>query len=346
MTETNASQKKGETRAAGAALVPAAREETPRLERTQLAPAPPEDGQRIGERRAASLIPERTLSGRALVAVIAIMTFLASLAAGSVQLIAAASAGWTGEVGQDITIRLVPEAGQDVEPDLRRIAEAARRLRGVNAAEVMSRARTEKMLEPWLGTGLSLEDLPLPRLVVIKIDRAALDLSALRADIAALVPRAEVDDHRLWLARLATMANAMVLVGLVVLGLVLLATALAVVFATRGALAGSREVIEVLHLVGAEDGFIASEFQQGFLVRGLRGGMIGAAAAIVFFALAALFSRAMVDTPGGEQIGALFGTFALGPLGYVAILAIAGVVAMLTGLVSRITVFRVLAHTD
>ncbi len=142
------------------------------------------------------------------------------------------------------------------------------------------------------------------------------------------------------------MASAMVVVGLVIMLLVLVATALAIGFATRGAMAGNRQIIEVLDLVGATDGFIAREFQKHFLRLGLRGGALGAAAAMLAFWLAGFAAGRMADTPGGDQVEALFGTFALGLRGYLAVVAIALIVAATTAVVSRFTVFRNLRGLD
>ena len=70
--------------------------------------------------------------------------------------------------------------------------------------------------------------------------------------------------------------------------LVIAATMLSVTFATRGAMATNKTVIEVLHFVGAKNGFIAGNFQRHFLILGLEGGAIGGGAAIALFALAVL----------------------------------------------------------
>ena len=95
-------------------------------------------------------------------------------------------------------------------------------------------------------------------------------------------------------------------VGIVILVLMLAATVLSVIFATRGAMAGNRPIIEVLHFVGAEDGFIAGEFQRHFLLLGLKAAPSAAAAAMALFALAG--SPAGSRAPrGGDQTAALFG---------------------------------------
>src|SRR5262249_40632637 len=90
-----------------------------------------------------------------------------------------------------------------------------------------------------------------------------------------------------------------------VLLLVFAATVLSVAFATRAAIATNRPVIEVLHLIGANDSFIAAHFQRHFLQLGLKGGLIGGGSAIALFVLAELASGSFVGTAGGEQLAGL-----------------------------------------
>ena len=130
--------------------------------------------------------------------------------------------------------------------------------------------------------------------------------------------------------------------GLVTLifALVLMAMGLAVTFATRGAMAGNREILDVLHFVGAEDRFIAAQFQRHFLWLGLRGGGIGGGCAMIAFGLSGALSGSLLNSAESDQIQAMFGGFGLGYLGYLAILAIAAGVALLTAAISRTIVFR------
>ena len=89
-----------------------------------------------------------------------------------------------------------------------------------------------------------------------------------------------LDDHRGWIERMRAMAGTAVAVGVAILVLVIAATMLSVTFATRGAMATNKPVIEVLHFVGAKNGFIAGHFQRHFLLLGLQGGALGGGAAI------------------------------------------------------------------
>lgn len=294
-----------------------------------------------GLKRDLPLIPVDSAASRALVGVIAILAFLAALAGGAAHMVARASADWRGAISNEMTIQLRPDIRRDIEQDLTRAAEFARAQAAVATVSIVPRAESDRLLEPWLGTGLALTDLPVPRLIVLTIAPSSRpDVEALRQGLRRVAPTATLDDHRLWIGRLSTMANTLILAGVVVVLLVTAAAALAVAFATRGAMAGSHEAVEVLHLVGADDAFIAAEFQSRFLRLGLEGGAIGGIAALLVTIGIGWASISWSSGPGADQIKALFGSFEIGWTGYLIVSAIAAMVALIAGLVSRLTVRR------
>jgi len=291
-----------------------------------------------------SIVPADSIAGRALVAVVAIMTFLASLTLGAVVLVRAAAGEWQSAVGRELTIQVRPVEGRDTNAQVKKAADIAIAIPGIIGVRAYSQAEAARLLEPWLGTGLSLDDLPVPRLVVLRVaPERAPDLNALRKALAAEVPEASLDDHRDWVQRMRTMTRTAVATGLAVLALVVAATMLSVAFATRGAMAANRPVIEVLHFVGARDGFIAGQFQRHFLWLGLKGGLVGGSAAMLLFALAAFLADWLKGSPGEEQLAALFGGFGLGAAGYGSILGLIVLIAAVTAGTSRLTVYRTLA---
>jgi cell division transport system permease protein len=289
----------------------------------------------------APLIPRDSVAGRALVVVIAIMTFLACLTAGAALLVADASQAWRADVLRDATIQVKPRAGDDVESLVAKAVAIAAKAPEVDSAHALSKAESEKLLEPWLGDGLDLSELPIPRLILVRLrGRGSQDLDTLRQALASAVPQADLDDHRIWATRLGTMANAVVILAAALFALMIVAMGTAIGFATRGAMAGNREIIEVLHLVGASNTFIAKEFQGHFRRLGLRGAMIGGLAAVAFFAIASLLSFWWAHSPGGDEIAAMFGSFTLGASGYIALAVVCAAVTLLTGFLSRVIVMR------
>lgn len=294
---------------------------------------------------AGSLVPVDTVAGRALVAVIAIMTFLASLAVAMVVQVDEAARAWQTAVVREVTIQVRPVAGRDIEADVAAAAAIARETAGIAEVIPYSRAESARLLEPWLGHVGALEDLPVPRLVVVRLDGLP-DLDNLRRRLAERVSTATLDDHRAWIERLRSIARTIMAVGLGIVSLVLGAAVLSVVFATRGAMASNRAIIEVLHLVGAKDRFIAREFQRNFLALGLRGGLVGGGVACAAFALAGILSHWREAGTTEPALAAWLGNVEVGWVAYAAVFGEVILIAAVVALTSRVTVYRTLRSME
>ncbi len=180
-------------------------------------------------RNLSPIVPRASIAGRALVAVVAIMTFLASITTGAVLLVSASAAEWQSEVASEITIQVRPTAGRDIERDVAAVAEAMRTQPGIVEIRPFSKEESAKLLEPWLGSGLSLDDLPVPRVIVARVQPGTvLDLAALRSRVTQASRSASVDDHRAWIERMRSMTGATVFAGIGVLTLVIIATIISV----------------------------------------------------------------------------------------------------------------------
>src|SRR5258708_3450016 len=227
-------------------------------------------------RNPSPIVPRASISGRALVAVVAIMTFLASITTGTVLLVSASAAEWQSEVASEITIQVRPQAARDLDRDTAAAAQAMRTQGGIVEVRPFSKDESAKLLEPWLGTGLSIDQLPVPRVIVARVQPgAAPDLAALRAGVMQAAPSASVDDHRAWIERMRSMTGATVFAGIGILALVIVATIISASFATRAAMAANRPIVEVVHFVGAGDRYIANRFLRHFPRLGGQGGRLG-----------------------------------------------------------------------
>jgi len=293
------------------------------------------------------IVPASGVAGNALALVIAIMTFLSCLTLGAVTLVRDSAVVWENQIAREATIQIKPSDGLDMEAALTQAAGIAGEFPGVTGVRIVDRAATARLLEPWLGTGLDIDELPVPRLVVVTIDQTRPpDFAVLRADLTGKIPGLSLDDHRTWVDRLVAMARTMVTLGIAVLVLMLSATVLNVVFATRGAMAGNGHIIEVLHFVGAEAGFIAAEFRRHFLVTGMKGAAAGGIAAIAVFIGFSLWSIRNEATPQADQATALFGDFAIGAAGYAGVALIVLVIGALTAATSHFTVVSHLSDLE
>jgi cell division transport system permease protein len=298
-------------------------------------------------RNLSPIVPRASISGRALVAVVAIMTFLASLTTGTVLLVSASAAEWQSDVASEITIQVRPATGRDFDHDVAAVVDAVRTQPGIVEVRPFTKDESAKLLEPWLGSGLSFDDLPIPRVIVARIQPGAvLDLAALRSRATQAAPSTSVDDHRAWIERMRSMTGATVFAGIGILALMIIATIISVSFATRGAMAANRPIVEVLHFVGAGDRYIANRFQRHFLRLGLEGGLIGGGAAMLAFGFSESIANWFSGTPVGDQFAALLGTFSLRPSGYLALAAQAVMIAAITAWASRRTLFATLDDID
>ncbi|TDR89070.1 cell division protein FtsX [Enterovirga rhinocerotis] len=288
--------------------------------------------------RGLQIVPNDGGAGWTLVAVIAALAFLAALAAGAAVQVASAAATWREAISHEATIQVKPDPGRDGEADLARAAELARETPGIRTARILSRDDAERLLEPWLGAGLDLSDLPVPRLIALELARDPKpDLSRLALRLKIDVPGSSLDDHSAWLSRLAAVTAGIVGFAISAVILVLGASAGAIGFATRGAVTGHRDVVEVLRLVGARDGFVAWLFAKRFARLGLLGGLIGSAAAA-----AALLGLALLSDNGASGGTGLIAALAPSPWTFAAMAAIAVADAAVAGAVAWTAVKRFL----
>ena len=290
------------------------------------------------------IVPHDSVSGRALTVVIAIMCFLACLTVGAVYMVTKSANAWTQDLASEITVQINPAREVDMEKQVTLIALFLAKQQGVTRVSPLTAEQSARLLEPWLGQNSEITSLPVPRLIAIEIDRTTTpDLGELKVTLEETFPMAKLDDHRRWQAEIRTVTRSLALGGIAVLALVATATIATVITATRSAMASNREIIEVLHLVGAKDQFIANEFERHFLVVGIRAGLMGALAAIVVFVLL----PAVVHLLGQGGLAAaefkrLLGSAVLDPLGYVMLTLVVVAVAALCMLTSRFGVHAIL----
>jgi len=178
---------------------------------------------------------------------------------------------------------------------------------GVADARLLSDAEHLFLLEPWLGAGDWLDDLPVPRLIEVQIDGPGPEPAVLQAQLDAAAPGAVYDDHALWRGPLVRAATVLRRLAWFATALIALAAAGMVALAARSALAGNAEVVQVIRLIGGEDSFIENAFVRGLAARTALGGLAGA---ILGTASLALMPELAPGTPLALTLGP-------GPLGWV-----------------------------
>ena len=295
----------------------------------------------------APIVPAGSVTGRSLTLVITIMCFLASLTAGAVNMMYQSASQWERDIASEITVQVEARERADIDKLVAAVSAFLSRQPGIARVRALSVGETSALLEPWLGQTDALTALPVPRLIAVELDRLnPPDFDALRATLASRYPTTEgvtIDDHRRWQQQVRTITRSFALGGVAILLLVAAATTAIIVSATKSAMASNRDIVEVLHFVGATDRFIAHEFERHFMRLCVRACIVGAVWAVLVF----LSMPAIMELLGGgavtmAELRRLAGVSALDLWGYFLLGIVVLVIATLCMLTSRIGVYRIL----
>ena len=213
----------------------------------------------------APVVPPASVTGRSLTLVIAIMCFLACLTAGAVWMIKESSDAWTKDIASEVTVQITPQENADIEKSIADVVGYLEKQRGIVSVKPLSLDDFADLLEPWLGSADALKSLPVPRLIAVEVNRnEPPDLAEIGTSLGRDFKGASLDDHRRWQHQICAVTRSFALGGIAILALVAAATTAIIVSATRSAMASNREIVEVLHFVGATDKFISREFEKHF----------------------------------------------------------------------------------
>jgi len=284
-------------------------------------------------------------SGRFLPWLVAVMVYLAALALICALSMSRAIGHWEQGLRGTLTIQIPRAAQGDGRGDgagvtsdaLDRVVQVLIATPGVSEAKVLEPEEIEQLLEPWLGAAAGLVDLPVPALISVSFDAdAAPDFERLRSEIAEAAPDAVVDTHQAWLNKVRDLARSVQWVAALVVFLIGGCAVAIVAFATRMGLSVHAPVIQLLHMIGARDSYVASQFQAHALTFALRGGIVGLLVAVgtVF-----LIGRAV---KGGEAI--ILPELALQPLDWSALALLPLLIALVAMVTARVTVLRTLGR--
>ena len=275
-------------------------------------------------------------SGRYLPWIIALMVYLGATGGIALIWLGDTLSTWDATLTSTITLQLPADTSDArIETSL----GVLRQTKGIVSARLLEASETSHLLEPWLGNSVPIDTLPLPRLVDVRLDpRVPINYPTLRQQLVEIVPEAQLDNNRAWLVGVRNFALRVegVISAVVVVVAALIVTI--IVFTARIGLSIHRPVIELLHLMGAQDAYIARQFQMHALSLGLRGGVIGGIASAV---------TVIVLGPAGHVLQLPVPIAAYGILDWRMWLLLifaglaAGGVAMVT---ARITVLRQLAR--
>lgn len=296
-----------------------------------------------GFQRPGAIIPASVGALRSLTVAMAVMCYLACLAIGALILIDRAVQSWTSGLAREVTVQVRMVRDADIEVELEKAQAILKDFEGIQSVTVLDRDAGMKLLEPWLGSG-GLEGLPIPRLIQVVIDELSPpDFDALRTALGD-VKGAALDTHRRWQAELTRMARALSILSYTVLALICVSAIAIVVFGTRAVLHANRPIVDLLHLVGAKDGYIARQIDGRFLKTGLFAGLIGVALGLLTFFLLSLTGPEGGGGVADASRSLLFAPPPVAVLSYGFLLAVPVVATLICLITSRFTLMRMLGE--
>lgn len=277
-----------------------------------------------------------------LILLIGLMTFLAMMALGASFALSVLQSRWSSGLENRATVEIPAEdhngnllTAAEIRSAAGLISDMLVNHPAVTAAQIMPENEIRDLVRPWLGDGLILNDMPLPGLITVTLTPGAGDsLPGLRDKIVTLVPHARLDAHEGWLAEVLRFTGALKFAAAILVLTIGITTVTAIAGAVRARMDIYRAEVELLHLMGATDNYIARQFQRYAMVAALQGGCTG-----IIMGAAVIFVIGMLS--GRMDVNLLPG-FALEPL-QVAILCVLPLAAALIAVATaRQTVMRVL----
>lgn len=285
----------------------------------------------------ADLPLSRDASGRFLPWLVAFMVYLATLALVASMIMNALVERWDHGLADRVTVQIPAPESDAAEAQIDSAIDVLTSTPGVAEVAVLDDSEVSALLDPWLGDAGLARELPLPTLIAVTLDsEAPADLGTLGVRLKAAVPGAVVDDHQRWVGGLVSLTRSIDLVAALVVLLVGLAAVITVIFVTRTGLAIHHQVIELLHLIGAQDSYVARQFQTHAMKLGFKGGILGFAAAI-----ATVYGAGLLLSDSGRV---LLPEFTFGPRAWVALCALPLLATLVAMLTARWTVLRTLAR--
>ena len=286
-----------------------------------------------------AIIPATTASLTSLTVTMAVMCYLACLAIGALILVDRAVTSWTSGLSREMTIQVRIVRNADINQEVEKARAITEAFPGIQSADVLDESEGAKLLEPWLGTR-SLEGLPVPRLIRVVSDTANPPDTAALAEALAVVKGARLDTHQKWEAELTRMARALSAVSYAILFLISVSAIAIVVFATRAVLQANRHIVDLLHLVGARDSYIARQIDGRFLRTGLLSGFIGVGLGLFTFLLLGLLGGGSESGVAAASRGLLFSTPGVALWSYGMLFAVPIAATLICLITARVTLMR------
>ena len=296
---------------------------------------------RRGKVRRYDLPLVKDLGNRFLIFLCALLTFLLLLTLGFYHVTQALSTSWTSDLAQTITIEIPYEDGaQSPAATAKILEESLKQIAGVTTVDTLSQEEILSLIGPWQGneSGENTHGFfnkNLPALLSVSVENKADNfLNALEQRVKEVAPRANLDTHQDWLATILSFTGYIALIALLVILFITLGIVTTIAGAVQARMMIYRQDLELLHLMGASDGYITRQFMRFMAIQIAKGTIAGALLLLVFFAMATFLTR------GNEAL--ILPSITWEPVHLIVLLAVPALLCLLGVGTTAVTVLRFL----
>ena len=287
---------------------------------------------------------DRDTTARFLPWIIGFMVYLAMIAATVALLVDHVTQRWQRDLSGQLTVELPGAAGEDAAQRKQRVDAAMEEItdtNGVVGTRLLDDTEVKRLLQPWLGDQADQLGVTLPDLVAVSLQPDIRpNLSELAERLQKVSPGAAIDDHAQFNAGALNFLRTIEVLALSLLGLVLVATAGVVAFTARAGLSIHRRIVEIVHLVGAHDSYVARQFQAQAFRYGFMGACLGS-----LLAAATLLSAGVFAARGAVPMSAAVKAFEPWMIWPLALIPLAAVlIAMITVRIAVLQALRRMAY--
>ena len=187
---------------------------------------------------------------------------------------------WSLDLARTATVQIVAE-GEDLAAQSEAALRVLRTTPGIERADIIDKSEQLALLEPWLGSNLPVETLPIPQMIDVRLNGDGPDIDSLVLRLQAEAPGASFDDHSTWRAPVLEASNRLRLMVALSLALTAIITVIIVVLSAHNALASNQSIIRTLRLLGARDSYIARAFVRRITMRATLGAVLGMVLALL-----------------------------------------------------------------
>lgn len=241
-----------------------------------------------------------------LMILIGLMTFLAYILLSGFLSLHLVAGHWSAGLENRVTVEI---PAQNVDESIRTTQQMAaledqtidmlKALPFTKDAQGLKDDEISEMLEPWLGDFSMIEEIPVPALITLDLERSNPEILAqISLELKKINPNILIQTHQDWFADLMRLIHALQFSSVIIFVIVGVTTFTAISGGILSQISIHRKDIELLHLIGAQDNYITRQFQRYAAELSLKGALsgfiVGLILSQVFYTIAGSLTEAML----------------------------------------------------